>query len=86
MIVVVGIVAYFEFPGEPIENYDRGIERGGEAVRNQPDREYHVCFETEEGWAVVDVWKSEEAFARFGEFLALEPDRRPKVYRVHNVM
>jgi hypothetical protein len=82
----MAIVAYFDFPSEPIENYDRGIERGGDTVRNQPERAYHVCFETEDGWAVVDVWNSEEAFATFREFMALDPHRQPRIYKVHNVM
>jgi hypothetical protein len=41
------------------------------------------------GFRVIDVWESEEAFARFGETLGpimqqLGLDATPKVYPVHN--
>ena len=82
----MAVVALFQFPGEPIEEYDRGLERDGDAKRNQPERSYHVCFETEDGWAVLDVWESEEALTKFGGVLGLPPERQPKIYRVHNIM
>jgi hypothetical protein len=80
------IVAFFEFPGEPIENYDRGLERDGDAKRNQPERISHICFETEDGWAVIDVWESKEALQRFGRVLGLDQERQPRIFRVHNMM
>jgi hypothetical protein len=82
----MAVVAYFEFPGEPIENYDRGLEVDGQAKRHQPGRTFHVCFETDDGWAVLDVWESEEALAAFGDVLDLPPERQPRIYSVHNVM
>lgn len=82
----MAVVAYFEFPGEPIENYDRGLEQEGDAKRHQPSRIFHVCFQTDDGWAVLDVWESEEALAAFGDVLGLPPERQPKIYPVHNIM
>jgi hypothetical protein len=82
----MAIVALFEFPGEPIENYDRGLEQDTLAKREQPERLVHVCFETDDGWAVLDVWESEEALASFADVLGLPPERQPKIHRVHNMM
>lgn len=82
----MAIVALFEFPGEPIENYDRGLEQDTQAKRHQPERLVHVCFETDDGWAVLDVWESEEALARFHDVLGLPPERQPRIHRVHNLM
>ena len=80
------MVAHFVFPGEPIENYDAGIERGGTDVTDQPDRLFHLAFATDDGWAVIDVWRSAEAFERFRAYMDLPPDRQPRVYEVHNLM
>jgi hypothetical protein len=82
----VAVVAHFRFPGESIENYDRGIARGGTDVTDQPDRLFHVAFATDDGWAVIDVWESAEAFERFREYMDLPPDRQPHVYEVHNLI
>lgn len=42
---------------------------GGNAIHEQPARLSHVCFRTDAGITVVDVWASEEAFAAFGAIL-----------------
>jgi hypothetical protein len=82
----MAVVAHFQFPGEPIENYDRGVERGGNEVTEQPDRLLHIAFATDDGWAVIDVWQSAEAFERFREYMSLPPERQPRVYEVHNLI
>jgi len=56
------------------------------AKQSQPERIVHICFETDDGWVVVDVWESEEALAKFGDVLGLDEARQPKVYKVHNMM
>ena len=81
----MAVVAHFEFPGEPIENYDQGIERGGSDVTDQPERLLHVAYATADGWAVFDVWASAEALERFLEYMQLPPEREPRVYEVHNL-
>lgn len=81
----MAVVAHFEFPGEPIENYDDGIERGGRDVTDQPERLFHVAYPTDDGWAVVDVWASSEALEGFLEYMQLPPERAPRVYDVHNL-
>jgi hypothetical protein len=50
-----------------------------------------VCFKTDAGWGVVDVWDSEESFAKVGETLGPIPEKLglqadPKIHPVHNTM
>lgn len=82
----MAVVALFQFPGQPVSEYDRGMSQDTAAKQHQPERLVHVCYETDDGWAVLDVWESPEALARFGEVLGLPPDQRPKVYPVHNLI
>lgn len=84
------IAAVFEFATEPIDKYLKVFE-AGEAIVNQPDRLYHVCYRTERGFTVVDVWKDENSFAAFGQILGPAVQRagldaRPVVYPVEQVM
>jgi len=64
----MAIVVTFEF-SEPIEKYHRILELGGDSLLDQPDRFSHVCYRTNAGFAVLDVWKDEASFQRFGETL-----------------
>jgi hypothetical protein len=64
----VTIAAVFEFPGELVEKYHK-VFATGEAIVNQPDRIYHVCYRTETGFTVIDIWASEQSFAAFGQTL-----------------
>jgi hypothetical protein len=84
------IAAVFEFPGEPVEKYHKVFE-AGETIVNQPNRLYHVCYRTETGFTVLDIWADEQSFAAFGQ--ALGPavqnaglDARPAVYPVEQTM
>ena len=86
----MAIVAFFEFPNESIDKYDQALAKGPE-LRSQPARSHHICFKTENGWGVVDVWESGEAFAKFGELLGpvlqeLQLSAQPTVHPVHNTM
>jgi hypothetical protein len=65
----VAIVAVFEFPNEPVEKYEEVFEVGGAPITDQPKRLSHVCYGTENGFTVVDVWADEESFAAFGEII-----------------
>lgn len=57
-------VAYiFEVPGAGQEQYDAVMDRLGRG--DQPGRLYHVAGPVEDGWMVVDVWESKEAFEAF---------------------
>jgi hypothetical protein len=62
----MAVAAVFEFPKEAIGAYDKNLERHGDVLLDQPARRCHVCFETEHGYTVVDVWDSLEDFEAFG--------------------
>jgi hypothetical protein len=84
------IAAVFEFPSEQIEKYHQVFE-AGEAIVNQPARIYHVCYRTETGFTVIDIWADEHSFAAFGEILgpAVQQaglDAKPAVYPVEQYM
>ena len=84
------IAAVFEFPGEPVEKYHKVFE-AGEAITDQPSRLYHVCYRTQAGFTVVDIWADEQSFAAFGQTLGLAVrnaglDAAPAVYPVEQIM
>ena len=86
----MAIAAVFEFPGESVEKYHKVFD-AGEAIVNQPDRLYHVCFRTDVGFTVIDIWDDEQTFAAFGETLGpaihrAGLDARPAVYPVEQIM
>ena len=85
------VAAVFEFGRDFIQAYDRSLDLSGGRLRNQPGRRHHVCFETDDGYMVVDVWESLEAFEQFGEVLdeivsELPGPVRVKLHRVHNLI
>ena len=51
------IVAVFEFPNDDIAKYHEVFDIGGTPILEQPNRLHHVCYRTETGWTVVDVWQ-----------------------------
>lgn len=67
----MAIAAVFHFPGESVEKY-RKVFDAGEAIVNQPNRLYHVCYRTGTGFTVIDIWADEQSFAAFGD-----PSARP---------
>lgn len=85
------IVAVFAFPDEDVDKYDKVFEVGGEPITDQPMRLHHVCYRTDNGFTVVDVWQDEAAFAAFGSIIgpatvAAGLDARPQVYPVVGVI
>jgi hypothetical protein len=87
----MAIVAVFEFPNESIDKYEKVMELGGSAVLDQPARLSHVCYRTDNGFAVVDVWTDEQSFGAFGTML-MEYTRkagleaRPTIYPLQNMV
>ena len=63
------IAVVFDFPGEDIAKYHRVFEVGGPPILEQPARMSHICYLTDDGWTVVDVWEDEASFAAFGEVI-----------------
>lgn len=60
-------------------------------LRAQPPRSHHICYKTDNGWGVVDVWETEEAFAAFGAVLGpvlqeFQLSAEPRIQPVHNTM
>lgn len=55
----------FEIEGMTQEQYDGAIQAGG-LDQGLPDGQiFHVAGPMENGWRVIDVWESREAFDRF---------------------
>ena len=86
----MAIVVVFEFAADSIEKYDQVLAAGPD-LATQPARSHHVCFETNPGFTVVDVWDSEEAFAKFSEVLGpvlqqVGLQGQPKIYPLHNTL
>ncbi len=86
-----------DIPGGTQEQYEQVIARlsAGRGFNSPSDWPVdgllsHASGPTEDGWRVVDVWESEEAFRRFGEVLGpvLEevhvPASEPQISQVHN--
>jgi hypothetical protein len=72
------IVAVFQSPSLTQEKYEQTVRKltGGKKSRMESTADWpvegvlvHVAGQTEKGFRVVDVWKSEDAFRRFGEKL-----------------
>jgi len=93
------IVAVFEGPSLTQETYEKSIAmltNGKDRVESPADWPVpgllvHVAGQGANGFRVVDVWESEEAFQRFGEKLApimeaLGIDGAPDVYPMHTLV
>jgi hypothetical protein len=86
----VAVAAVFEFGKDALDAYDQMVDRH-EELRNQPHRRLHVCFETDDGYMVVDVWDSLEDFEQFGVLLENMVDEFPfradlKLRRIHKLI
>jgi heme-degrading monooxygenase HmoA len=87
----MAIAAVFNFADEPVEKYHKVFKAGGEAIINQPSRLSHVCYRTETGFTVIDIWADEQSFAAFGKTLApaiqeAGLDAKPAVYPVEQLI
>jgi len=87
----MAIAAVFEFPGDSVEKYEKVFEAGGSAIVDQPGRIHHVCYRTETGFTVVDVWADEQSFAAFGAIIGpaiaqAGLDAKPMVYPVQGMI
>ena len=85
------ISVVFDFPDARLSRYEEVFDRGGADIVNQPERLHHQCFENGDGFTVVDVWASEQAFTRFGEVIGpilqqLGLSQPPKVHRTRRVV
>ena len=92
----MAIVAVFQGPGFTRENYEESVRRltGGKSRVVSPSDWpvpgllAHAAGQGKNGFRVVDVWESAEAFQRFGETLvpilkSLGIQGEPEVYDAH---
>lgn len=90
------IVAVIEGPGVTREQYEESVRKltGGKGRLDSPadwpvpGLLAHIAGQGANGWRVVDVWESEEAFRRFGEKLLpvmkeAGIQAAPEIYPVH---
>ncbi|NUU23168.1 MAG: hypothetical protein HOV68_16895 [Streptomycetaceae bacterium] len=92
----MAIAAVFEIPGMTQTQYEQSADKvtGGRGpVKSPSDWPVpglisHTACPTPDGWLVVDVWESEEAFRQFGQIIIpiLQElgvqDAKPKIYPV----
>ncbi|MFI6566112.1 hypothetical protein [Streptomyces sp. NPDC050534] len=94
------IVAVFEVQGMTQAQYEQSVEKvagrpgpvKSPADWPVPGLISHTSAPTADGWLVVDVWESEEAFQQFGETIIpiLQElgvsDAQPKIYPVFSMV
>ena len=90
------ILMVHDSPGGTKEQYDEVCARlnDGGSLNSLSDWSVegilsHAAGPTDDGWRVVDVWESEEAFQRFGEVIGplLQEVRmpgEPRLFPLHN--
>jgi hypothetical protein len=90
------IVAVFQGPGFTQQNYEASVRRltGGKGRVTSPadwpveGLLVHAAGQGANGFRVVDVWETEDAFRRFGEKLIpilreIGVDGQPEIYETH---
>lgn len=91
----VAVLMVHDSPGGTQEQYDqvgaRLAKSGGfNSLNDWPEGILsHAAGPTDDGWRVVDVWESEEAFQRFGEVIGPVLQEvgfpgEPKLFPLHN--
>lgn len=92
------IVAVFEGPGFTQQNYEESVRRlTGKNKMTSPSEWpverllVHIAGQGRNGFRVVDVWASEDAFRRFGETLIpilreAGIEGEPEIYPSHTVV
>jgi len=92
----VVVAVQLDFRGVTIEQYDQMNERigllpGGPA---SPQELFHWVTKTDDGFRVVDVWESREAFEKFGREklgpiyaeVGVAPPAEIQFFEVHNYL
>ena len=92
----MAILMVHDIPGGTQEQYEQVATRltDGRGLNSPGDWPVegllsHASGPTDDGWRVVDVWESEEAFQRFGEFLGPLAEEfgiggEPQISPIHN--
>lgn len=58
-----------DFPDGSVENYEKVLERAGDAIKVNPTRSHHLMWETDNGITVLDVFDTVEDFEAIGPVL-----------------
>ena len=92
------VLMIHDSPGATQELYEKAVAlltdgRGMKTLADWPVAGIlsHVAGPTEDGWRVVDVWESEDAFARFGEVIGpvlqeLGFPGEPQLFPIHHLV
>jgi hypothetical protein len=92
----VPIVMVHDSPGVTQEQYEQVGARltDGHGLSSLSDWPVdgilsHAAGPTDDGWRVIDVWESAEAFERFGAMIGpvlqeLDYPGQPQIFEVHN--
>jgi len=69
MEVSMTVAVQLDFRGATLEQYDQAMERMGLLPGGPSAREelFHWVTQTDEGFRIIDVWESREAFQHFFE-------------------
>ncbi len=59
----IGVI--FEVPDASAEEYDAVMAQLAHRNADPPERLCHVAGPSQDGWVVVDIWESREAFEAF---------------------
>ena len=90
------VLMIYDSPGGTREQYEEVSQkltdgRGFTSLEDWPAEGLlsHVAGPTDNGWRVIDVWESEEAFQRFGATIGpvlqeVGMPGEPKFHEVHN--
>lgn len=88
-----GIVVHFNGSGMTAAQYDQIIVELQKVTTFPPAGQMaHACYQTEDGYKVVDVWESAEAFNAFGQILMPILQKlgvnagQPVIYSLYNYM
>jgi hypothetical protein len=92
----MAVVMVHDGPGGTKEQYEQVVDRltDGRGLNSLDDWPAdgilsHTAGPTDNGWRVIDVWESEEAFQSFGEVIGpilheVGIPGEPKLFEVHN--
>jgi hypothetical protein len=89
----MAILMIHDVPDDTLAQYDQVIKELEAAGQGHPPgRLSHVASRHGDGYLVVDVWESQEAFDRFGQTLMPLVERAggrvppPQIYPIHNAI
>ncbi len=85
------VIVIIDFPGLSQQQYDLVIkDMGSSGTLKQKRRMHHFAGPKKNGWLVVDVWESADAFKDFSKILIPTlrkfdiPLIEPEIYHLHN--